>query len=780
MSTRVVDRVDEWDERPFDGYRSLHEFADEEFSGAVRAGGAELYMTKGTVIGIRHGSIDDFEGGGTAYAAPSPALPLLAVMQETNDEVRAEYYSEKTSISEVDSTLSDGGFTGYIELSDNVLSGDYYQVYHAGQSMSVGFVGTSSRLIHGDEAFETANDEVGIYQVRPADIEVIELPEVETAPDTVAGAGETTEDDGEETETAATDDETTDNETAGEETADDETDTDADAAEPEAEAAEQSEDAPVTEDDTTAEPSTKSEEAAASTAGTDNEWADDSRTEAASTQQRTETDSEPARVETATDEQSAPATQTQSARPAQSTSNASGDTGQSAGADRQSDTQQRQPAGGGTQPGGQSRERPGQSPPAARSTGTSDAEVDLETRAIPSLDPEQTADPEENGGNARADTFQRTQEQRSPAAGTAQAATQVDQQSTQGTAQTTEEPSTATSETQPQETQASTEQPDTSVDSERVDELETEIEDRDEEIDRLESELDRKTTEYEDTKSQLETVREERDELEAEVEQLEEELERLETELGAATDAERRMTPAEALTGTDIFPRYASKGDATLEKAHEGSHRREDVLGNLRLEQNTQFDADTVSVGGQAYAEFLESTLEYRFVNWVVGNLLFEIRETGHEKKLKDLYDAIPVIDWADLKGTVDVVYTEEGQETRSQESFDIVLRNRMGEPLIVANLNDSREGATESMMENLVRSAERVGQSSDAFAGAFLVTKSFFEPPALETADDATKGGLLSRNKRKSFVNLSRKNGYHLCLVEARNDNFTLLVPEL
>ena len=59
-------------------------------------------------------------------------------------------------------------------------------------------------------------------------------------------------------------------------------------------------------------------------------------------------------------------------------------------------------------------------------------------------------------------------------------------------------------------------------------------------------------------------------------------------------------------------------------------------------------------------------------------------------------------------------------------------------------------------------------------------MTTSFFEPGALETASEATRGGLLSRNKRKSFVNLSRKRGYHLCLVEARSENFTLTVPEL
>ena len=83
-------------------------------------------------------------------------------------------------------------------------------------------------------------------------------------------------------------------------------------------------------------------------------------------------------------------------------------------------------------------------------------------------------------------------------------------------------------------------------------------------------------------------------------------------------------------------------------------------------------------------------------------------------------------------------------------------------------------------MMERLITSAERVGQSSGGFSGAFLVTESFFDPGALEIASDATQGGLLSRDKRKSFVNLSRKRGYHLCLVEARNENFHLAVPEL
>jgi len=59
-------------------------------------------------------------------------------------------------------------------------------------------------------------------------------------------------------------------------------------------------------------------------------------------------------------------------------------------------------------------------------------------------------------------------------------------------------------------------------------------------------------------------------------------------------------------------------------------------------------------------------------------------------------------------------------------------------------------------------------------------VTESFFEPAALETTGTATSGGLLSREKRASFVKLSRKRGFHLCLVESRSGGFHLNVPEL
>ena len=72
-------------------------------------------------------------GRNTIQAALN-SIPLLIAMQAGETTTRGRYYSEDTPIPEVHETLTEGGFTGYLELSENVLSGDYYVVYQAGRS----------------------------------------------------------------------------------------------------------------------------------------------------------------------------------------------------------------------------------------------------------------------------------------------------------------------------------------------------------------------------------------------------------------------------------------------------------------------------------------------------------------------------------------------------------------------------------------------------------------------------------------------------------------------
>ena len=760
MSTRVVDRVDAWDDRPFtEGYEELHELADRNFSGVVRVGGTALYMTKGAVIGIRNGSIEDFQGAsGTRYAAPASALPLLAIMQERSDEPRAQYYTEDTSISAVDQKLADGNFTGFVELSENVLSGDYYIVYHQGQSMSVAFIGEAERFVDGDEAFEQADGEVGIYEVRPVDIEPIEIPDPpEPEPDADSGPEETTDEE---------------SVTSGDEPPD----------RGETESAEQQSDSPVAEH--TADPDTTGETADQSSP----EETGESSATAGVTDPRDETEAtgtEDHPAEQATTDQSA------SSRAEEATTNAapaSTSDGQSRRGQQSVGRSERDPLAGNET--SESTETPKQGtdssgePPGRREGDTTRP---LETHSIPSLDPARTVSGESTPDTStRVESPQQRRDQR-PQSGTPSQSEPRPQspsrsQSSETPSATAEQTAAASAQKQATTEPASekTAETDESGEPERLEALRSELEERESRLEEVENRLESVTSERDELADELEAVRSERDELSEEVERLESELERLETEFGAATDADRRITPQEALDGTDVFVRYHSKGDATLEKAHDGGIRRSDLAENLHIEKHTQFDAETVAVGGQSFGEFIEERLEYQFVEWVIHDLLFEIRDTGHSSELSDLFDVIPSVDRAELNAVIEVVYNEEGQETRTTESFDVVLRDRMGTPLIVANLNDSRQAATESDMEALVTAAERVGQTTDEFSAAFFVTRSFFEPGALETTSEATRGGLFSRDKRKSFVNLSRKRGYHLCLVEARNDNFHLAVPEL
>ncbi|WP_231183789.1 hypothetical protein [Haladaptatus sp. DYF46] len=646
MDARIVEQITEWSSRPFSGgLETLHALADEEFSGAVKAGGAWLFMLNGRVIGVFDGSLDTFEeSDGTQFEAPHPSLPLLFSMQERGGTTQAKYYTNDTPLKEASETLASNGFTGYIELSENVLSGDYYVVYHGGRSMSAAYVGQSEQLISGDEAFSRANDEVGIYEVVAADVDIIDLPEPET----------------QEPEPTP---------------------------EP---AAPESDSIPAAEASDSDEQDGDEDQSSTPTAPSSAETAAAGQSEAAAD----------ARQPT-----SAPPTEPTSERNSGASEAATPSEGESDGDD-------------GT----------GASDP------LSDEQQWRETTRIPSLDPENSSSAKSRDAGVKQRRTQRQTSQRQSAG------RQSAQQDTPRRGQ-----------------------------SNRAKEIEAELTARAEKIEALRSKLTQ-------TEAERDELKAERDRLTARVEELQDELETV-RERSPGVSAERQLPAEQALTQTNLFVRYGSKGKGTLADAAAGEASRDTVESNLQLEHHTQFDTAGVAVDGREFEAFLHDSMEYTFVSWLVVDLLYEILETGHQRGLKDLFEAIQRIDRVELHGSL---VTETEEDGTTELPFDVILRDRMGNPLVVANINDSRDPATGEMMGSLVDAATAVSSANDELSAAFQVTKSFFEPAALETTEDATSGGLLTREKRESFVKLSRKRGYHLCLVESRNGEFHLTVPEL
>jgi len=837
MSTRTVEQIDSWNTVPFSGgYSGLADLADSGFSGAVVAGPTRLFMLNGKVVGVLDGSIEDFEdGGGTAREAPHPGLPLLAVMQERSDEVRAKYYTEETSISEVNQTLESGGFTGYVELSENVLSGDYYQIYHQGRSMSVAWVGNSDQLLTEDEAFEQADGEVGIYEVRPVDIEIIEIPTpvtdadesedtaetAETTPATPSDAGEvpdgtdstpSNENPSEKVDSAPRTTGTdpvakTGGETAGRQTGE--------SAGQRTERTDPDEDTSGRSVDTAADATGPAEtDASDAPEPVESEPDGSARGEVHTpdgAEQRREPDPSQRREPNPSKRREPDASQPQDSAgssevtPSGDDGTATEQPGRSRSAEAIEQTgERRQP-----DPGHQSDDAGDVT--AAPHDPSATGATDLETRSIPSLDPahSETASKSSSAVDRFADDPVEPSAQSSSPAESRNSGSSEGRQEPERRQATAESRSRQSQpETEPRQSQggAGGEPPEQShpgapanqrsgrddrsepvdrepaeetqntaaASPERVEELETALEESEAERERLSSELDSLADERDDLQQELESAR-------SEIERLEQRIEELASEDDDDTiEAETRLSKREAIDQTNLFVRYSTKGDATLEAVHSGNAEQSAVDDNLRLEFHTQFDAETAAVGNEPFETFLSESIQYRFVDWLVRNLLYEIRDTGNPEAMKELYNALPKIDRAELNGAISVEYTEDGEQHRAQEQFDVVVRDRMGNPLIVANINDSRDPATDDMMTDLITRAERVGSSSESLAGAFLVTESFFEPPALETAEEATSSGLLSRDKRKSFVNLTRKDGYHLCLVEARNQEFHLAVPEL
>ena len=708
MQAHTVERVESWDSRPFsDGFRELHDLADREFSGAVVADGTWLFMLNGRIIGVFEGDVDEYgDADGSVFEAPDPSLALLFSMQERGGETQAKYYTNDTQLSEASETLSDANFTGYIELSENVLSGDYYVVYYGGRSMSAAFVGASEDLLTGDKAFERADDEVGLYEVIKTPVNVTEIPEVE-AEDADSGAG-----------TAA------DASVAG-----------GDAATGSAgDADEQT--APEASDHTGDDESPVEEAEPTSTADAESNSRRTRRTDAAAEESSGDTTTAEADGEaTSADSERASEPDTDRTKSTTSSRQATGTDASAHGASGDGDE---------TPATGKAR------------TGEPDRMIDEEeewrnAKSVPTLDPDKSESTD--GGGTRSTSSQSTSKRRS----------------------TPTEESTAKQSSGPKRADAGGKTRST------VDKLKRAVKQRDAKLEEAGERIENLEAERDDTQERVASLESERADLRNQVSELEAELEAaLEATEEEATPseptAETDLSPAAALSDTNLFVRYDSKGKATLDGLGPETDPSA-VNTNLRIDHHTQFEAADATIDGEDFESFLEASASYRFVSWAVRELPYEIRDSGHTNGLSDLYEAIPAVDRAELDGTVSVD-AEDGPVTRT---FDVVLRDRMGDPLLVADLNAEREPVTGHEMEDLVDAATTVREGAGELSAAMYLTASFFEPAALETAAEETGGGgLLSRSDKESFVNVGRKSGYHLCLVEDRNDAFHLTVPEL
>jgi len=714
MDAEILDAVADWGTRRVsDGVSGLYELADESFSGAVTNGTAWAFVLNGRFVGVFDGTIEDFEDASlTAHTAPDLSLPLLYAMQARGGDVRGQYYSNDTPLSEIDDTLSTGSFVGYVELSENVLSGDYYVVYYGGRALPVAFVGNNRRLLSGDEAFERAADEVGIYSVVDADIEVVDLPE-RPEPKSEPDRSESVDD----AVTIAPD---ADAETDAGSDTDADAGSDTDGSSPAVEDHVEPTSRAIDDADGTGT-GTATAESQFSALDMTGDDADDADTAAASS---SDTD------DTATDAEDAAAADAEGAAATDAEDVASTDAEGVASTD-------------------------------AEGVETTDAEgvasTDAEDAAATDAEGVETTDAE---GVASTDA-------EGVASTDAEGAASTDAEGAASTdAEDVEAATESVSDADPEVAAAS-------VDDEPADDR-----------DHLRQELDAARAAKAELEAERDRIAAERDDYREEVERLRERVSSLEAEidrLDADAAPESTLDPDEALSGINLFVRYEDKSDGTLERAAQGRVSEAELRDNLRLDFHTEFESDGVQVDGRPFDAFLRDRPEYKFSVWLLTSLTYEIRQTDTRAELSKLYEAIEAVDRIDLDGAIDVTIEDAVGDTETTTvTFDVVFRDKMGGPLFAASFDDARDPTHAEAIQSLLDGARSVSDAVPSFAAAFVVTTSFFDADAMEVAVDATRGGLFSRSSRKSYVKLSRKSGFHLCLIEARDEDFFLTVPEL
>ncbi|CCQ35881.1 uncharacterized protein Nmlp_1686 [Natronomonas moolapensis 8.8.11] len=704
--------VDDWDTAPFDGgFGGIGALKSRGFDGAIEADGTWLFLRDGEAltavadldVNPRPGDVDAFEGAtGRQHEAPTAGVATVAAMLALGGDVRGTYFTDDTPLSAVDETLSGGGFTGYVELSENVLSGDYYYVYVDGAVEHVAFVG-SEQLLVGEEAESRAEGEVGIYDVVAVELSRPDVPEPESPPEP-----------GPEPEPAPTAD-------AG---------LDADAnIETDAGQTVSSDSGPDS------DPPPDAESASASRAGSgpsryggtadsdpDNGSGADAAGKADSdTAGGTETKLE---VDTSWLERD---------------DEPDADTGEDAIVEAdgtesepsvEADGTESEPGAEGDIPGG---------------AGVETARDEPATDEGASGDGERPDDEETGLNGATGDDARRDDRD-----GTSVAAIADDE--TESTASDATAGG-ATTDAPPDPSERAT--LDREDDDARIERYEIRIEE-------LEADLAAADARIEELEAECESLRADRDDL------------RRRVKTADASTAES-LSPEAALAETRLFVRQRSRGEGTLSDAHDGADR-EAVVSNLHIEYHTTFDDEAVSVEGEPFETWLRASDAYAFVEWLTTELLFEIRSANHLEAVRPLYDALPDVDRIGFEETIAVGDGTEGREI----GFDLVARDKSGHPLVVGAFDRGRDPTYADAVEPFVADAADVCAAHETLAGAVAITSSYFESDAMSVVGEATSSSLLSRSRYRSYVKLSRTNGYHLCLVEARDGSFNLTVPEL
>jgi len=638
MEVPVEDTIDMWEERPVDAGRSgLIQLQTAEFNGVVKdLTNTSAFFVRGRVVHVDGGSLESLSSGEvTAREADDAGVAMLAAMRTTATEARARYYTHETPLNTVDDTLRSGGFTGYVSLAEQVVSGAYFLVYHNGKRMPVAYVGAAHRIATGEDAYELAVNEVGIYEVFPTPIEVrtLDADERSSVEEPDVGVPE----------------------------------------------------APSI--DLSLAP---------------------------------------------TDESTGPSA---AASDAMSTRSAS-------------------------------RDPPGEEPGASAGDVSIDALSDEEPGASAgdvSIDALSDEEPAMSAGDPPTDMAPSVEPTAADATSNQQSGNEAVTSHLQGRLMALEE----------RRRELERDRDDL---MRQVTRVEAKVEERDEQIKRLTAEYEAELSEQADTieahERQVEAMRDEIEQLRktlSEKQALVDEQDPIETE-----DRPRRA----ALEESNLFIRYANKAGPSLRDFRLQNAAIEKVRENLTVETHTNFDPQQVTIERRPFSEYLQQSTEYRFISWVTGDLLALIDTTNNRGTLGPLFEAVTAIDRVELYGEISTTVPEEDDPI--SRPFDIIARNKVGDPLIVADVNTTTAATTRAMTRAMSEKITDLAPQIPDIAAGFYVTESFYDPGALQVIADAVSSGIIPRTNKRSYVRLGRGRGFHLCLTERRGDEFYLNVPDL
>lgn len=211
----------------------------------------------------------------------------------------------------------------------------------------------------------------------------------------------------------------------------------------------------------------------------------------------------------------------------------------------------------------------------------------------------------------------------------------------------------------------------------------------------------------------------------------------------------------------------------TLKQAVENPNKSvTDIINKLHMNPKPTFDKKKSLVNGIEYDEFIKSTVNYKFLIWLVNDFYPNLLEP----------ESPNVVGVKHMISRIEGLYNNANLKTDNIKTqvYDGIIYERDGDPTGVLKIFDSETTVSLSDIQDIVSDLKPISNGMSQALNIFILSKDTYDPGIRKDINGIiSDGGIIRKEDKDALIRTQNGGEMHICLFESYNDTYSLIYPD-